>query len=411
MTALQDELERAMEDAPRVAAVQILAKQCEETGVKLSAEQREELYEHVRVDDDAIYLTGPLILDGQRIELSLDEDDVAAIEACMGALGDKMPRLLKRIGDRLGEDLLHKLRDAWPEQSRMLDQDRHDFTRRLDERWGKPLSMLRMMLAVSREFGEMTSSAIAVQGEGEALRRNVLTRLHARSCQVCDEIACLLTNGFADGAMARWRTLHEISVVALFILERGEATAQRYLDHRHIETYQAARSYREYSNRLGYVPMADEDFEAAKRARDKAAANYERSFTTRYGWAAAALDMKKPNLLNIEKSVGVDHLRPYYKLACLNVHAGSKGSVDRLGLLSGSDTLLAGTSNAGLSNPGQNAAISLYRSSVALGLLVPTLDSLVGLHVLSELANDICQAFHAASEQLKEDAASGTAEE
>ena len=74
---------------------------------------------------------------------------------------------------------------------------------------------------------------------------------------------------------------------------------------------------------------------------------------------------------------------------------------------SGSDVLLAGPSNAGLSDPGQNSAISLYRSSLALGLLVPTLDSFVCLRVLAGLMSDACQSFHAAGEQLNEDSRSG----
>lgn len=76
----------------------------------------------------------------------------------------------------------------------------------------------------------------------------------------------------------------------------------------------------------------------------------------------------------------------------------------------GSDALLAGPSNAGLSDPGQNSAISLYRSLLALGLLVPTMDSLVVLRVLAGLVDDACQSFHAAHEQLKKDVRNGADE-
>lgn len=409
----QEEFDRALEDAPWVAVVRILAKQCEKAGVKLTDEQWEELYEHVRVDDDAIQLTDPLIFDGQGIELSIDEDDVAAVEACLSRLGDRMPGLLVEMGDTLGDRLLGTLRDRWPEQEQMQDQDHRSFVHRLHVRWGSPISMLRMMLAVSREFGEMSSRDIAKLGEEVALRHKVLARLHARSCQGFDEIVCLLANGFADGAMARWRTLHEIAVVAMFIRGKGETTAWRFLDHKSVDTFNAAKSYRRFSSRLGYTPMTDEDFEASKLARDETVAKYEREphFDSDYGWAAEALGIERPHLLDIEESVGLDHLRPYYKLACHNVHASSKGSVERLGMPGGSDVLLAGPSNAGLSDPGQNSAISLYRSSVALGLLVPTLDSFVYLRVLEGLAVGACQAFHAADEQLKEDARNGARRE
>jgi len=405
----QDEFDRALEDAPRVAVVQILAKQCEEAGVKLTDEQWQGLYGHVRIDEDAIRLTDPITIDGQRMDLALDEDDVAAVEACLRGLGDKMPRLLVEMGDTAGDELLGTLRNRWPEQEQTEEQDRRAFVRRLHERWGSPISLLRMMLTISREFGEMTSRDIARLGQEVALRHRVLTRLHARSCQVFDEVVCLLANGFADGAMARWRTLHEIAVVAMFIRKESEATARRFLDHQSVETFNAAKSYRRFSCQLGYAPMTDEDFEASKLARDETVAKYEHEpeFDSDYGWAAQALGVKRPHLFHIEKSVGLSHFRPYYKLACHNVHASSKGSIERLGMPGGSDMLLAGPSNAGLSDPGQNSAISLYRSSLALGLLVPTLDSFVGLRVLAGLVGDACQAFHAADEQLKKDARNG----
>ncbi|WP_224497072.1 DUF5677 domain-containing protein [Bradyrhizobium septentrionale] len=46
--------------------------------------------------------------------------------------------------------------------------------------------------------------------------------LHARSCQITQEIIWLLSGGFADAAMARWRTLREATAVASLIGEHGE---------------------------------------------------------------------------------------------------------------------------------------------------------------------------------------------
>ena len=57
---------------------------------------------------------------------------------------------------------------------------------------------------------------------------------------MADEIICLLENGFADGAMARWRTLHEIAIVAIVLSKHGEDIAQGYLDHQAVESKRAA---------------------------------------------------------------------------------------------------------------------------------------------------------------------------
>ncbi|SCL74479.1 hypothetical protein L21_0358 [Methanoculleus chikugoensis] len=52
---------------------------------------------------------------------------------------------------------------------------------------------------------------------------------YARACQIYAEIFCLLKNGFANGAFARWRSLFELLVVSEFLMKCGEETAKAYL--------------------------------------------------------------------------------------------------------------------------------------------------------------------------------------
>jgi hypothetical protein len=52
---------------------------------------------------------------------------------------------------------------------------------------------------------------------------------YARACQIYAEIFCLLKNGFANGAFARWRSLFELLVVSEFLMKYGEETAKAYL--------------------------------------------------------------------------------------------------------------------------------------------------------------------------------------
>ncbi len=41
---------------------------------------------------------------------------------------------------------------------------------------------------------------------------NALLMLHARTCLVASELETMIRCGYADGAAARWRTLHEMAV-------------------------------------------------------------------------------------------------------------------------------------------------------------------------------------------------------
>ena len=76
-----------------------------------------------------------------------------------------------------------------------------------------------------------------------------------------------------------------------------------------------------------------------------------RAFNQSYGWASYALDKKKATFRNIEENVGLDHLRPYYQLACLPVHAGITSILYDLGAPEVDTLLLAGPSNRGLADP------------------------------------------------------------
>jgi len=94
--------------------------------------------------------------------------------------------------------------------------------------------------------------------------------------------------------------------------------------------------------------------------RDILVKRYGSKFGLDYGWAASEPGNARSTFADIEKSVNLDHLRPFYKLANINVHAGSKGISFRMGTPPQEDTLLlAGPSLFGFADPGQNTACQM----------------------------------------------------
>ncbi len=69
----------------------------------------------------------------------------------------------------------------------------------------------------------------------------------------------LLKNGYGQGALARWRTLHEVTCVARFIARHGEAVAEQYLLHDMVESWRATREYERCAPALGYEPLRRSD--------------------------------------------------------------------------------------------------------------------------------------------------------
>jgi Family of unknown function (DUF5677) len=198
--------------------------------------------------------------------------------------------------------------------------------------------------------------------------------------RVGDHFTRLPWSAFSYARMAMtWRS-------STFCTTRSSHTAQRF-------------GYQQHCSSLGYEPLTEEEFSRIKASRDVLKARFGDPYGEEYGWAAKALGNKRPNFSDIERDVGLAHLRPYYKLASHNVHANPKGAFFKLGLLPDQQMLLAGASDLGLADPGQCTAISL--SQITFTLLTPNIDRLVICQLLCRFGDAVGEAFIAAHRALE----------
>jgi hypothetical protein len=101
-----------------------------------------------------------------------------------------------------------------------------------------------MLVAIARELGgEMNADARSNAATLGPALVDVITRMHARPCQIAEEVIVLSECGFANGAMARWRTMHEVFVVASFISKHGEKCAKAYCEHQAVESKKGSDEY------------------------------------------------------------------------------------------------------------------------------------------------------------------------
>ena len=230
----------------------------------------------------------------------------------------------------------------------------------------------------------------------------VLTRLYARGCQVTEEIIVLLENGFADGAMSRWRTLHELSVVSLIISENDEELSQRYYDHDIIDVKKFSDKYLIDHIELGFEKISDEEVQNIKRRYSLILEKYGEDFRHQYGWAAKNLGIRKPSFSQIQKAAGRSAMSSYYHFASDNVHAGSRGTFIRMSAMGKSDVIIAGRSNAGFLEPAQNAVYSMTQIVASLFGKPNNLDEMVEMSVMIELREATRTAFLEANKSLEE---------
>jgi hypothetical protein len=336
--------------------------------------------------------------------IEFTEEDFRAVEEALDEYVEGLPKTVQDITEQTSTDLLQVLKKDWSREAKRLRREREAFRKRLYERWGDGLYLLRMLITFASEVG----SEINASGRKAAdapLTASVLTRLHARGCQIAEEVVCLLEGGFADGAMARWRTLHEISAVSALIHQHGEELAERYIEHDAIECARAARQYQKYHKRLAAEAIATDEIqeieERAKALKDK----YGKEFGGSNGWAAKHLRIAEPKIDQLIAAAGSDHMLPYYKIASHNVHANPRGIFFKLGLTGETEILLAGPSNAGLTDPGRNTAISLMQITSALALLNPTLDDLIAMKIIQQLVDEVGDTLVKAQQQLERDEA------
>ena len=389
--------------APKKVASRLVARKLAELGVILRDEQRESLERDIDLDH----------LD--RITLDLDDDQIRQLRSAQtDASGDVSIRFTdedvvefeNRVKNAIDvlipgvmEIVSKAILDAWKSEARRLlaaqRAGRSDFEKVIHESWGVAIDLLETLISVCLEAG----SEFNRQFRPKAARKgdvvfDVLTRSHARACQVAFEILALLKAGFADGALARWRTLHEIAVTAMFVAEHGNRLAERFLAHTSITNYHEAIQYQKHCLALGYDPLTEEEWDTLRTKRARLLELYGVGFGSVYGWAAEVLGVAEPKFTDIEQNVSLEHLRPFYTLANINVHAGSKGLIFRLGLPSEhDDVMVAGPSVYGLADPGQNTAISINQVTATLLLTKPNMDRLSFLSATQSLVDEIKNEF------------------
>jgi Family of unknown function (DUF5677) len=406
MRIFQEAMEQALQKAPQQLLLQMVTQKLEAQGLKLSEPEHHLLVKHILEGrTDAVRFRRWKWWDGQSVNLEFTAKDLELIEQRFTEFVEKrLSDLVLDTSKDLSATILLDLKRRWREESNRHQSEVNGFRKRLQDRWKEPLEGLRMLLAMATELSAEIYAELAKSPDpARKYLIDVLTRSHARACQLTEEIVWLLSGGFADGAMARWRTLHEVSVVTSFIAAHGEELAERYILHQIVESKKAAGDYQRCYQRLGYEALDEKEVKSLETSCTALVRRFGSDFEHAYGWAAQHIRKSRPTIADIERAAGIDHLRAHYRMASHNVHANPKSVYFQLGVMGEPEVLLAGPSNAGLADPGHAAAISLAHVSATLVTLDSTLDNVTALRMIAQLVNEVGEAFGVAEDRLKLD--------
>jgi len=415
MEILQEAFDKALKDLlkPENLGTKLFRQKLKELGIEITEFQLAKIKKqfahpegnifHVELDDDQVFKAGFKSKDQLKNALqNIFNDLIKDLEKIVSDFCEGLPSMMMESTNKLSQDILKSLKIS---SKRML-KDRAlsflSFESNLYSVYKKAFDLLEMLVVIALEAGESFNDEVRGQESFETdYISNVLTRLHARACQIAYEILVLLKSGLADGSHARWRSLHEISVTGIFIRAHGNEMAERYLLHNEIESYDAAKTYQENCNGLGAEPLSQKEIMEFKDIYNELIGRFGNNYRFDYGWASNVVG-GRPTFRDIEKCAGLEHLRPYYKTACNNVHANPRSMFFKLGLYPESgNILLAGPSDVGLTSPGHLTAISLTQITTTLLTHQPNMDNLTVCKIMMTLEKEIGQAFWEAENSIK----------
>ncbi len=339
--------------------------------------------------------------------IHFDEKDIKECESKVEYFFEnQMDNVIDRFIYSASDVLLKSMKKGWKRQAELEIKNFTEFQLSL-QRWKVPINLLKMLLTLSRE---VCLNDYAINAKNARADRchldNAIQRLHARACQITSEIILLLETGYDDGAMARWRTLHEISVIVILLGTYGNELAERYLAHEIVESKKSLDIYEKNFQELGFKAVSKRDYKSINSLYNKAIKKYGKSFERDYGWAAKHISPSN-SFSDLAAAANKSNMKSYYRMASQNIHAGVKGITHRLGNLHPSSFTPVGASNAGLEEPGQNVSLTFaVITSVALQIKMgseDSIDRLVIMKTVSQLQKELVESFINAWKKLNRD--------
>lgn len=223
------------------------------------------------------------------------------------------------------------LRQAADALAAAEQSDRDRVASDVESLWGEPLRTFRAILRLCRNHVDRFNAAYrSTAAARDDAQFEAIVTLHARACLIASEVYALTATGHGRGAIALWRSLHELAVYSRVLLNGDQELSRRYLSSALIDEYNAAKVFNEHCAELGLEPVADEELQALADATKSAVQAFGVGFDTPNGWARplfpSATPKERITIARLEALAGLSRMRPHYALASVRIHPEARGS-------------------------------------------------------------------------------------
>lgn len=289
--------------------------------------------------------------------------------------------------------------------SRMIkDENRlkRSFETELFSLWEKPINFLEGLINISLESVEQHYTTLTENiDEIGQYKLEALTKLHIRAINVSKEILLLCKSGYPDGAIARWRSLYELSITMVFLAENEDWVAEQYLDHIYVSDYKEATAYKNCYRKLGYTAIGKKTYSIIKKNHEMVNKKYGQGYSKDYGWIPKSI-LKDRNFYALEKFVKFEKYRTIYKTASRMIHSNPNSFSSLATVHYEQDIMLLGPSLLGLSEPIENCTISILYISLAILNLSPDFNSILNIKIISTWVSKTRDSVYDTLEQIEE---------
>jgi hypothetical protein len=282
----------------------------------------------------------------EKLEANIPEDEI--IEKLESI---DMSEMFTKHLDFMTDSTFDYLKQSMFEEVLYWRAETNEFIAHQEQKWGKCFVASEAMYVIaiesSQAYGQYIHENDINCKDEKQFMFLALREINARTCQIFLEVLYLMKLGFADGAYARWRSMYELSIIAEFIHNNGEAVAEAFFN-----------------------AVDTED---------------------RYEWAKAApcfIGTKKKHIsfsdIQSQCSFASPEWKTQYDLANKIVHASPQGTFKRLANKESLGVLPVGHSDYGITTPAEHSAITLTRVFTLFITLFPYGDGIMAARVLDK---------------------------
>ena len=317
-------------------------------------------------------------------------------------LKSKMPNLIKLTGDSFKKGLIKYYDSKILLELREKEQNYKD---NLYNDYKKGFDSLQIFIDLNKYCGKRNLEIYEKKNDKtDSKKQMLLFRIQSRTCQVATEIQTLLRYGYPDGAFARWRTIHELSVIFFVLFENKVKLSEMFMDYSVIERLKRAKDFEDQHHKINWPPLDKDNLRELSDEKTILIEKYGKEFAGNYGWTLDILPKGKRNFRELEKLVGLDFMRPFYSWSNDNVHPGISGLITRMGQIEKGRTSylkMAGPSYYGLAAPAQFTSSSLLLMTDKILESNWDFESQVIYTLLEELDKEIKDTFFDSQLDLK----------